>query len=46
VVQGDHLGHQLGFPTANLDVTELLLPPPRCVRCSRVCRRRNPLCRP
>jgi riboflavin kinase/FMN adenylyltransferase len=27
VVQGDHLGHQLGFPTANLDVTELLLPP-------------------
>ncbi len=27
VVQGDHLGHQLGFPTANLDTTGLLLPP-------------------
>jgi riboflavin kinase/FMN adenylyltransferase len=27
VVQGDRLGQQLGFPTANLDVTELALPP-------------------
>jgi len=27
VVRGDHLGHKLGFPTANLDTTGLLLPP-------------------
>jgi len=27
VVRGDQLGRQLGFPTANLDVTGLLLPP-------------------
>jgi riboflavin kinase/FMN adenylyltransferase len=27
VVRGDGLGHQLGFPTANLDVTGLVLPP-------------------
>jgi riboflavin kinase/FMN adenylyltransferase len=27
VVPGDQLGHQLGFPTANLDVTGLILPP-------------------
>jgi riboflavin kinase/FMN adenylyltransferase len=27
VVEGDRLGQQLGFPTANLDVTELALPP-------------------
>jgi riboflavin kinase/FMN adenylyltransferase len=27
VVEGDKLGHQLGFPTANLDVTALALPP-------------------
>ena len=27
VVHGDQLGHQLGFPTANLDSTGLLLPP-------------------
>jgi riboflavin kinase/FMN adenylyltransferase len=27
VVRGDQLGHQLGFPTANLDVSGLLLPP-------------------
>ncbi len=27
VVRGDRLGHQLGFPTANLDVTGLALPP-------------------
>ncbi len=27
VVPGDHLGHQLGFPTANLDTTGLVLPP-------------------
>lgn len=27
VVRGDQLGHQLGFPTANLDVPGLLLPP-------------------
>lgn len=27
VVKGDHLGHRLGFPTANLDTTGLLLPP-------------------
>src|SRR5579872_298590 len=27
VVRGDQLGHQLGFPTANLDVTGLVLPP-------------------
>jgi riboflavin kinase/FMN adenylyltransferase len=26
VVRGDQLGHQLGFPTANLDTTGLLLP--------------------
>ena len=28
VVPGDHLGRQLGFPTANLEVTGLVLPPP------------------
>ncbi len=27
VVSGDHLGRQLGFPTANLDATGLALPP-------------------
>jgi riboflavin kinase/FMN adenylyltransferase len=27
VVAGDKLGRQLGFPTANLDATELVLPP-------------------
>jgi riboflavin kinase/FMN adenylyltransferase len=27
VMQGDRLGHQLGFPTANLDATGLALPP-------------------
>ena len=27
VVRGDGLGRQLGFPTANLDVTGLVLPP-------------------
>jgi len=27
VVHGNHLGHTLGFPTANLDVTGLVLPP-------------------
>jgi riboflavin kinase/FMN adenylyltransferase len=27
VMQGDRLGHQLGFPTANLDATGLVLPP-------------------
>lgn len=27
VVRGDELGHTLGFPTANLDTTGLLLPP-------------------
>lgn len=27
IVQGDQLGQQLGFPTANLDVTGLILPP-------------------
>jgi riboflavin kinase / FMN adenylyltransferase len=27
VVIGDKLGHQLGFPTANLDVTGLVVPP-------------------
>jgi riboflavin kinase/FMN adenylyltransferase len=27
VVAGDRLGHKLGFPTANLDVTGLVLPP-------------------
>lgn len=27
VTQGDRLGRQLGFPTANLDVTGLVLPP-------------------
>jgi riboflavin kinase/FMN adenylyltransferase len=27
VIRGDHLGHQLGFPTANLDTPGLLLPP-------------------
>jgi riboflavin kinase/FMN adenylyltransferase len=28
VVHGDQLGRQLGFPTANLDVAGLVLPPP------------------
>jgi riboflavin kinase/FMN adenylyltransferase len=27
VVEGDRVGRQLGFPTANLDVTDLVLPP-------------------
>ena len=27
VMRGDQLGHELGFPTANLDVTGLVLPP-------------------
>jgi riboflavin kinase/FMN adenylyltransferase len=27
VVEGDRLGHKLGFPTANLDTTNLVLPP-------------------
>ncbi len=27
VIEGDKLGRQLGFPTANLDVTDLVLPP-------------------
>jgi len=27
VIKGDKLGHQLGFPTANLDVTGFVLPP-------------------
>jgi riboflavin kinase/FMN adenylyltransferase len=27
VIEGDKLGRQLGFPTANLDVTGLVLPP-------------------
>jgi riboflavin kinase/FMN adenylyltransferase len=27
IIHGDQLGHQLGFPTANLDTTGLLLPP-------------------
>jgi riboflavin kinase/FMN adenylyltransferase len=27
VVHGDQVGHQLGFPTANLEMTGLLLPP-------------------
>lgn len=27
IVEGDRLGRQLGFPTANLDVTNLILPP-------------------
>jgi riboflavin kinase/FMN adenylyltransferase len=27
VVEGDKVGHNLGFPTANLDVTNLILPP-------------------
>jgi len=27
VVKGDRVGRQLGFPTANLDVTDLILPP-------------------
>jgi riboflavin kinase/FMN adenylyltransferase len=27
VVEGEHLGQQLGFPTANLDVAGLALPP-------------------
>ena len=27
VIRGDRLGHELGFPTANIDVTGLALPP-------------------
>jgi riboflavin kinase / FMN adenylyltransferase len=27
VIEGDRLGHKLGFPTANLDATNLILPP-------------------
>ena len=28
VIRGEHLGRKLGFPTANLDVTGLVTPPP------------------
>lgn len=28
VIHGDQLGRQLGFPTANLDVADLVIPPP------------------
>ena len=28
VIKGDHIGRKLGFPTANLDITGLLTPPP------------------
>jgi len=38
VVCGDQLGHKLGFPTANLDTTGLLLPP-KGVYAAHVCRR-------
>jgi riboflavin kinase / FMN adenylyltransferase len=27
VIEGDKIGHKLGFPTANLDATNLILPP-------------------
>jgi riboflavin kinase / FMN adenylyltransferase len=27
VIEGDKIGHKLGFPTANLDTTDLILPP-------------------
>ncbi|HEX9047906.1 MAG TPA: bifunctional riboflavin kinase/FAD synthetase [Verrucomicrobiae bacterium] len=27
IVEGDHIGHKLGFPTANLDAAGLVLPP-------------------
>lgn len=27
VIEGDHVGHKLGFPTANLDTSGLILPP-------------------
>jgi riboflavin kinase / FMN adenylyltransferase len=27
VIEGDKVGHELGFPTANLDATHLILPP-------------------
>ena len=27
ILRGDRLGHELGFPTANLDITGLMLPP-------------------
>ena len=27
VIQGDQIGHELGFPTANLDAANLILPP-------------------
>ena len=27
IIHGDQLGHKLGFPTANLDTTDLVLPP-------------------
>jgi riboflavin kinase/FMN adenylyltransferase len=36
VVEGDRIGRQLGFPTANLDITGLLLPP-NGVYTGRVC---------
>jgi riboflavin kinase/FMN adenylyltransferase len=38
VIRGDRLGQQLGFPTANLDTTGLLLPP-NGVYAAHVCRR-------
>lgn len=38
VIHGDHLGHTLGFPTANLDVTGLVLPPNGVYAARVVCR--------
>jgi riboflavin kinase / FMN adenylyltransferase len=41
IVAGDHLGRELGFPTANLDVTGLVLPPNGVYAVMATCREQN-----
>jgi riboflavin kinase/FMN adenylyltransferase len=41
VIHGDQIGHQLGFPTANLDTPGLLLPPHGVYAVQATCGREN-----